>query len=261
MAGRLLERDEELAEIARALDAAPRSGSLMLVEGAAGIGKTGLLEAARNRATGAGLQALRARGAALEAPFAFGVVRQLFEGVVAEIPERERAQILSGPAALARPLIGLGGEQDVRPVADSEFASLHGLYWLTFNLAKRRPLLIALDDAHWADVASLRFVHFLAARLEGLAGVIALALRPDEAAQTDGLLESIRSDPAARVLAPAELSARACEDLVQAELGSGAEPAFCRACAEATGGNPFYLRALIDGLRRDRVPPTASSAL
>src|SRR3954452_22800582 len=158
MAGRLLERDEELAEIARLLDAAPRSGSLILVEGAAGIGKTGLLEATRGRATAGGLLALRARGAALEAPFAFGVVRQLFEGVVAALPEREREQILKGPAALAGPLIGLAGAQDIRPVADSEFGSLHGLYWLTFNLAKHRPLLIALDDAHSSDVASLRFV-------------------------------------------------------------------------------------------------------
>jgi DNA-binding CsgD family transcriptional regulator len=260
MAGRLLERDDELARIARLVDSARDSGNLILVEGAAGIGKTGLLEEARRRAAAAGLLVLKARGVALEAPFAFGVVRQLFEGVVAELPEAERRQILSGPAALVGPLIGHAGERQLRPVADSIFASLHGLYWLTFNLAKRRPLLIALDDAHWADVASLRFVHFLAARLEGMPVAIVVALRPGEAAQGDGALESLRSDPAAQVLAPAELSERACERLIQDELGGGAEPAFCRACAEATGGNPFYLRALIDGLRRDRLAPTASSA-
>ena len=34
---------------------------------------------------------------------------------------------------------------------DTSFAVLHGLYWLVANLAARRPLLIAVDDAHWAD--------------------------------------------------------------------------------------------------------------
>src|SRR4051812_10599629 len=124
MVVRLLERDEELAEIGRLMDAAPRSGGLVLVEGAAGIGKTGLLEAARRRAADAGLLALTGRGVALEAAFAFGVVRQLFEGVVAALPERERRQVLHGPAALAGPLIGLAGERDARPAADSLFASL-----------------------------------------------------------------------------------------------------------------------------------------
>src|SRR3954447_25201385 len=145
MAGRLLERDEELTAIGRLVDAAPHSGSLILVEGAAGIGKTGLLEEARRRAGAAGLLVLKARGVALEAPFAFGVVRQLFEGMV---PESERAQVLSGPAARVGPLVGLAAGRQTRRVPDSIFASLHGLYWLTFNLAKRRPLLIALDDAH-----------------------------------------------------------------------------------------------------------------
>src|SRR4051812_7354630 len=121
MAGRLLEREEELAEIGRLFDAAPRSGSLIVVEGAAGIGKTGLLDEARRRAADAGLTALKARGVALETPFAFGVVRQLFEGVVATLPERERRRVLSGPAALARPLIGVPSQG--RPVADSVFAS------------------------------------------------------------------------------------------------------------------------------------------
>src|SRR4051794_10017957 len=128
MAVGLLERDEELAEIGRLLDAAPRSGSLILVEGAAGIGKTGLLDEAGRRATAAGLLVLKARGVALEAPFAFGVVRQLFEGLVATLTAGERQQVLSGPAALAGPLVGLAGERHVRPVADSSFASLHGLY-------------------------------------------------------------------------------------------------------------------------------------
>ena len=44
---------------------------------------------------------------------------------------------------------------------------MHGLYWLTANLAARQPVLIVVDDAHWADAASLRWLAYLAGRLEG----------------------------------------------------------------------------------------------
>jgi predicted ATPase len=145
-------------------------------------------------------------------------------------------------------------------VADATFAALHGLYWLCFNLAGRQPLLIAVDDAHAADAPSLRFVSFLASRLEGLPAATLLAARPGERHGGEGLLESIRNDPATQLLRPSELSEQASGQLVDTLFGRPAEPAFCRACFEATGGNPFYLRALVDGLRVDGVAPDADSA-
>ena len=64
---------------------------------------------------------------------------------------------------------------------------LHGLYWLTVNLADRRPLLIAVDDAHWADEPSLRWLAYLAPRLEGPAVALLVALRPAEPASAERL--------------------------------------------------------------------------
>src|SRR2546425_631610 len=58
---------------------------------------------------------------------------------------------------------------------DEAFALMHGLYWLTANLADRTPLLIAVDDAHWVDGPTLRFLHYLAQRLAGLPVAVALA--------------------------------------------------------------------------------------
>ena len=60
---------------------------------------------------------------------------------------------------------------------DASFAALHGLYWLTVNLAGGRPLLLAIDDLHWADRPSLRFLAYLARRLEGLPVLVAASLR------------------------------------------------------------------------------------
>ena len=160
----LRERERELAAIDALVE---RGGEVLLVEGRAGIGKTSLVEAACSRADVLGQEVLRARGSELEAGFAFGVVRQLFERRLAGAAADEREELLAGPAAAVRPL--LSGELAAQLAGDSSFAVLHGLYWLVVNLAAGRPLLIAVDDAHWADEPSLRWLAYLSPRLEGLA--------------------------------------------------------------------------------------------
>ncbi|GEL19259.1 ATP-binding protein [Pseudonocardia asaccharolytica] len=74
---------------------------------------------------------------------------------------------------------------------------LHGLYWLTANLAARDPLLIAVDDAHWADPASLRFLNYLARRLDGLTVLLVVAARPT-ATGSGAALRAARGDAALR---------------------------------------------------------------
>src|SRR5262245_52134878 len=87
----LLERDRELEVVGGlvrdALDGRP---AVALVEGPAGIGKTRLLAAARERAAAEGFRVLVARGGELEREMPFGVVRQLFEPVVVDPDERAR---------------------------------------------------------------------------------------------------------------------------------------------------------------------------
>ena len=66
VAGVLLERDEQLGQLEVALDAAPHGGSVVVVSGVAGVGKTSLLQAAVTRARSRGLAVLSARGEELE---------------------------------------------------------------------------------------------------------------------------------------------------------------------------------------------------
>src|SRR5688572_19025271 len=102
----LLEREAELAElngaIARARDG---EGSVVIVEGPPGIGKTELVRAARRIGADAGLTVLSARGSELESDFAFGVVRQLFQAPLGAMPTDQRKEALSGAAALAGSLL------------------------------------------------------------------------------------------------------------------------------------------------------------
>ena len=157
----LLERDRELATITAAINAAADGhGGVVWVEGPAGIGKTSLLRAAGQHAREAGLRVLRARPAALEREFAFGVVRGLFEPAVTAQP----AVLASGPASLAAPVVTLA--EPTGPAVTGE--RLHGLYWLTVALSDESPLVLVVDDVHWADGPSLQALAYLARRVEEL---------------------------------------------------------------------------------------------
>lgn len=254
----LLEREAELAAIDELVRAAKSgSGALLAFEGRAGIGKTTLLD--QVRATAADLDVLSARGGELEQEFAFGVVRQLFEPRLAAIAAEEAAELMSGAAALAIPLfenrLADGGR-----AADPSFAMLHGLYWLTANLAARRPLVLRIDDLHWADGPSLRWVGYLARRLEGIAVLLAVATRPPEESANPTLLTEILTSPAAIRIAPDALGRPGVAAVVRDALGDGAEAAFVDACHAATRGNPLYLRAVIDTLAAEGVTPVSASA-
>jgi hypothetical protein len=227
LVGRLRERERELAAVELLL----ARGGVLVVEGRAGIGKTALAEEAARRAGELGHQVVRARGSELEAGFAFGVVRQLFERCLADAGAGEREALLSGPLA-------------AEPAGGSSFAVLHGLYWLVANLAATRPLLIAVDDAHWADEPSLRWLAYLAPRLEGLAAGLLVALRPGDPASMGAPLLAVRAEAAA-VLRPALLSERAVSAVVRAAAGGGASDELCVAAYAASGGNPLYLTELL----------------
>ncbi len=132
---------------------------------------------------------------------------------------------------------------------------MHGLYWLAANLSERRPLVVALDDAQWADAESLRWVGYLARRLEGVPILIAIAARESEPGADWPALEAILGDADAQVIRPAPLSEAATEAFVTERLGAAPHPAFARACRAATGGNPFLLGELSVSLVDDGVAP------
>ncbi len=117
-----------------------------------------------------------------------------------------------------------------------------------------------VDDAHWADGASLRFLAFLLPRLEELAAAVLLGARPGEAGQSQELLAALTMAPAAEVVTVGPLTTRAVATLVAVGLGVEPEPQFAAACREATGGTPFLVRTLVKALREERVAPVTSAA-
>jgi DNA-binding CsgD family transcriptional regulator len=243
-AGLLLDRAAELGAIAAAVDGAcSGSGSGLLVEGVAGIGKTRLLAHACEQAARAGMKVLTARAAEFEDGYAWGVVRQLFE---ADVRAGGGQQLPDDAAALAARALTGGAEGG----DENSFAVLHGLYWLTADIAQQRPLLLAVDDLHWADQPSQRFIAYLVRRLDDLAVLLALTVREPRSgtARDKALTAGLAMETSVITLRPAALSVAACRDLVRRTLGTIPSAAFQHACRELTGGNPLLLRGLLAGL-------------
>jgi DNA-binding CsgD family transcriptional regulator/tetratricopeptide (TPR) repeat protein len=254
----LLERRAESAAIEGMIGAGPGVEGLLVIEGPPGIGKTTLIAEAKRLGQAAGVRVLGARGSELERQFSFGVVRQLFEPVLAELAVEERAEVLAGAAELAAPLFD-PAQMAAEPDGDSSLATLHGLYWLTVNLAARGRLLLALDDLHWCDLPSLRWLAYLMPRMEALDLLVIAGVRPEERAEDPALLGQIVSDPLASVVRPAPLSTTAATQLLRRTLSADAEDAFCVACWEETGGNPLLLRELVHVIADEGLAPITAN--
>jgi DNA-binding CsgD family transcriptional regulator len=155
---------------------------------------------------------------------------------------------------------GEGFASGTSVVPDPSFAVLHGLYWLCANLAAEQPLALVVDDVHWSDSASLRFLAFILPRLEELRIAMLLGVRPAEARESGGALAALMVDPATEVVTVRPLSEEAVTDLVAAGLGVEPEPEFAQACWEATRGTPFMVDVLVAALREDQIVPVAASA-
>ena len=235
-------------------------GRMVVVEGSAGIGKTRLLAEARALAQAAEFEVLSARGGELEGEFAFGIVRQLFEAPLAAATPELRAELLAGAAELSASLFASAPTSASREGAESSFAMLHGLYWLTANFASRSPTLLVVDDLHWADEPSLRWLHYLSRRLEGLPVLLLIGTRPPEQANLPVLVGELLADPAGVVMRPGGLGQESAATLARERLGDEPAAAFAAALETGSGGNPLYLVALLDAVWRQGLAPTAEHA-
>ena len=253
----LLERDAELARVSALLEeASVGRGAVVVVGGPAGIGKTELLAAASQRAGGKGFRVLAARGRELEAEMAFAVVRQLVEAAVLSADARQRRRLLAGPARAGAGALGLAAGA----APDSEFAAVHGLYWLCVNLAGGGPLLVTVDDVQWADGPSLAWLGYIGHRAAELPLLVVVSVREGDPATRAPGVAAVVNDPAVHSIGLLPLSTDGVTALVRGGLGRAASAGFCAACWELSGGNPLYVRELLAAARSDGLTGTADDA-
>jgi predicted ATPase len=119
---------------------------------------------------------------------------------------------------------------------------------------------VIVDDAHWVDAPSLRYLAFLLTRLEELDVALMLATRPREAGTDVELLATVTTDPSAVVVHLPPLTRAGVAQLVESRLREAPDPVFVDACVRATRGTPFLMHELVEALGEGGVAPTGDAA-
>lgn len=257
----LLEREEELATLRSGVRSAARGdGSLVLIEGQAGVGKTSLIHAADAAAREAGVLTLRATALELEREVPGSVARKLLTPLLPRGGSPERLRLLRGlepvltPVLESSPSVIAPGSEDQQAAVTMALATL---FERLLARAEPQGLAVLVDDAHWADAVSLRLLSYLLLESEGLAFALILALRPGERLPAGA--HALRASPRARVLRPALLTPDAVAHLIRRAL-AGADDRFCEVVAQACAGNPFLLGELLRALQEQGIRGSAADA-
>ncbi|MEU7043396.1 AAA family ATPase [Streptomyces varsoviensis] len=266
-AAALFEREREIAAAERAVDSfcghaaagdAPLGG-LLLYSGEAGLGKTALLTEVRRIAMERGhCTVLSARGSESVRSVPFHVVRQLLQPAIAPMSAAARKDLFGAWYDIAGPALGVAppgeGQPDPQGVRD-------GIDWVITRLARNTaPLVLVIDDAHWADGESLAWLTSFAVRLPELPLLVVLSYRPDELPEHDPAFADLVGGRDARPVVLRELTPAAVADLVRATLGDRADAPFCREVWAVTGGNPYETVELIAKARDRAIEPVEDSA-
>lgn len=255
----LVDREHETSILTEKIDDLTRGISgFHLIEGPAGIGKTALLRYSERYAQRIGMHVLPARASDLERDINFGLIQQLFDHILIKADPDERRRLFAGAATNAASILG-SYETVATPLGD--FSILHSLYWFTANLTHERPpLLLLLDDLHWADLGSLRFLAYLQSRLDGLGISVIATTRQHEPGAEENLIDHLGLHGASSPLCPAPLTPASTTTLLSSILGQDVEPAFSTASHRVTGGNPLLIHMLAQTINSRRLPPTDATA-
>jgi DNA-binding CsgD family transcriptional regulator len=252
----LLERETELNYIEGALrSAALGRGSTVVISGPLGIGKSALLRALPKVAATEHARCLWASGSALEQDFTLGVVRQLFGPLLLERSTELRERLLASSAAPALTVF----DDHSRPAGcspvDLEDAVISGADALVHVVGGGQPLLILLDDLHWADAPSQRWLERLVRTADRMKVVIASTVREGDPGAEVPLVREIAA--AAHVLRPRRLTAAATRILAGEQFGVEPDDEFVSACQEMSCGVPLLARCLLLGLALQGESPVA----
>ncbi|MEC3981280.1 helix-turn-helix transcriptional regulator [Amycolatopsis sp. H20-H5] len=235
----LLEREPEIESVTASLrQARVGHGQLVVIGGPLGAGKSQLIHAVREHALGEGVLTLQASCALAERDFAYGVVHQLLDSALLLALSEPRRRTFSETA---------------------EDQVLENLHKLVQELSGRNPLLVLVDDVHWADTASLDWLNRLTQRLSDLSIVVVVTVREGDPLGDRPALREM-AGRATRNLTLGPLSPVATKLAVAKEFGEPGDDSFVRSCHETSAGRPLFLMSILAELRQLGYHPIAEHA-
>ena len=233
-------RDSELEAIGAFLHGEGARPRVLVLEGEAGIGKTTVWEEA-TRAARTDFRVLVSRPLPVESRISYAAADDLLSGlheeVLCDLPEPQR-HALEAALLLAEP-----GRSPPRPQAIA-FAFLSALN----VLARRAPLLIAIDDIQWLDRPSSAVVAYAARRIRDQPVWLLLATRTGSAIAPIGRVATLTDGVPIERLEIGPLSFGGIQRLLREKLGKAPPRALMRRIHEASRGNPFYALELARAL-------------
>jgi DNA-binding NarL/FixJ family response regulator len=225
-------RDRELAAVRAELDRVRRGEPrVVLIEGPPGIGKSALID--HILADHADLTILRATGEQWEAFVAYGVVDQLMRSAGIS-----RAKLLAGRGRSLPTEEPVGiGSQVLEAIEDLE---------------PKAPVALVIDDAHWADLDSLRALLFVVRRMVGIRVLVLFAVRSEDA---DRVPEGLRRQATGTTGTTVAVGALGAGEVALLAAAWGVPQLSGRSAGRLqahTAGNPLYITTLLAELPHDR---------
>jgi DNA-binding CsgD family transcriptional regulator/tetratricopeptide (TPR) repeat protein len=227
----LFGREAERAALEQVVRHARRGGQIAVVEGEAGIGKTRLVQAALETAAEAGMTVLSARAEELEAhrPFA----------AIADLVGQERLEEHLGDWDLAPDVAG-----------ERQFRVAETVLELLDELCSGGPVVVAVEDLHWADPATIGVLARVAAGIERLPAALVVSARPQPRRRELERLLGLLAERAAVTVRLGPLGEAAIAELLEALLDARPGDRLARQVARAAG-NPLFATELVGALVAD----------
>ena len=255
VAPELVGREVDLETLEAALaGTAAGNGRVLLIAGDAGIGKTALLRSFVARARSARAAVLVGECSETGAARPFGPFVEILGSALATYP---RDVVEKSLQSHARELVRFLPERSggrIEPSGGTERFQSHESFAMLFaDLARSKPLVLAVDDVHFADPATLELLPYLARRLRDDPVLIVLTHRADELHRLHALrsvLAELERSPRTTVVRLRPLDSAQTSDMVQATLGLSHPPTseFRRALDEVCEGNPFFIEEVLKTL-------------
>jgi DNA-binding CsgD family transcriptional regulator/tetratricopeptide (TPR) repeat protein len=258
----LVGRAAEVEVLEEVLDALGSDGvaSVLQVAGDAGIGKSRLLHELRASSRARGYVVLSGRAAEFEAELPFGVFSHALDDWLISL-DRKRLRALAGGLSAQLAVVLLAFEQ-LAPVRTPEIPqernrAYRAVRSLLSSIADDTPLVLVLDDVHWADPGSVELLCHLLAHPPRGAVLLAVGYRPAQVpARLTSALALALHEAEGRRLDLAPLIAASAREL----LGAGPSRAVADRLQHESGGNPFFLLQLARATTRGRALPTSDGA-
>ena len=249
---RLVGRGPELEMLECLLDEVrAESCRFVIVDGESGIGKTSLIAALAERASAAGCLVLGGRATELERDFPFGLLVDALDEYLESLDARSFGRLGADELvelASVFPALRSSGATGASPSTAAErFRAHHATRQLIERIAAPRPLLLMLDDIHWADDASLEFIGYVFRHPPDAPLMLLTTTRAGQApGQISTVIEQAARAGRVRRLGLGPLDRVEAAILLGADAGPDLDALY-----QESGGNPFYLLQLARATQED----------